>query len=162
MTDDAKKNGPLIQDFEPSERESAFLSAGRGVRFVPDKSFRDFDGHVHQPEAYTLAKWLGRHEPALSVDIEDAPVVELRSAEYWLPLAFLATDVALPFYLNVAANYVYDKARGALKHDRTEVHLEAVYQDRKTGKTKRFSYSGSVDGLRACVKKLDIGSVMKD
>jgi len=162
MTNLPETSGAQFEDFEATQEDRVFLSAVGGIRVLPHESFRGFKGYVHQPEAYRLAKWLQQNEPEISVTIEDAPVVDLRSEEYWLPIVFLATDVTLPFYLNVAANYVYDMARGALKRDQTVVHLEAVHQDRKTGKTKRFTYSGPVDGLKACVKKFDPGSVMKD
>lgn len=162
MSHTSRDTGSQVYDFEPSEEEARFLATGRGIQILPHESFRDFEGRIHQPEAYRLAKWLRQKEPNIPIAIEDAPVVELRSDEYWLPLVFLATDVTLPFYLNLVANYVYDMARGALKHDRTSVHLEAIHQDAKTGKTKRFIYRGSVDGLKACVKKFDIGTIMQD
>lgn len=164
MTDIPKteSTGPRTQDFNPTKEDQAFLSGTGGIRIIPDESFRDFEGHVHQPEAYRLAKWLRQKHPTVPVSMEDAPVVDLRSEEYWLPLVFLATDVTLPFYLNLVANYVYDMARGALKHDKTNVQLEVVHTDSKTGKAKRFSYKGPVDGLKACVKKFDLGSMMQD
>jgi hypothetical protein len=157
-----KTTGSQIQDFDVSAEDRTFLSGASGIRILPDESFRNFKGRIHQSEAYRLTKWLRQNEPNILVSIEDAPTVNLRSEEYWLPLVFLATDVTLPFYLNLAANYIYDMARGALKHDQTTVHLEAVHQDEKTGKIKRFSYSGPVDGLKACVKKFDISAMMKD
>lgn len=162
MTDTPETTGLKIQDFKPGEEDQAFLTDTGRIRIVPDESFRDFSGRVHQPEAYKLAKWLRQKHPTVPVSMEDAPVVDLQSEEYWLPLVFLATDVTLPFYLNLVANDVYDMARGALKHDQTRVQLEAVHTDPKTGKAKRFSYQGTVDGLKACVKKFDLGSMMQD
>lgn len=153
--------GPQMVEFEATDSQSDFLSTGTGMRVVPTE-FREAGELLHKPEAYNFVKWARLQEPALTISLEDAEVIDLRSDEYYLPLVFLASDVTLPFYLNLAANYVHEMARGALRHDRTSVHLEAVHIDKKAGKMKRFKYSGSEDGLRACVKKFDLESVMRD
>lgn len=58
MTDTAKAKGPRVQDFDPGEQDQVFLSDAGGIMIVPDDSFRDFEGRIHQPEPYRLAKWL--------------------------------------------------------------------------------------------------------
>lgn len=162
MNDAPQTTGPKFSDTEVSTEILAFLLGRRGIRIVPDGSFRGFKGPVHQPEAYNLAKWIRQKEQSISVEIDDAPVVDLRSVDCWLPLVFLATDVALPFYINLVAAYVYDRARGALKHDQPTVHVKAVHRNEKTGVTKLFSYDGPVDGLKACAKKIDLDAMMRD
>src|SRR4029450_9456954 len=95
-----------------------------------------------------------RNAPSLPVEVPPSEHrLVLRSGDYWLPLAFLASDVALPVYLNLVASYIYEKMKGVLKGDRARVRFSAVYEDR--GVLKRFDFDGDQDALKTAIKKLD-------
>ena len=66
-------------------------------------------------------KWLKKNKPEINVEVEKADrKLVLQSGDYWLPLVFLAGDVTLPIYLNIVANYLYEKIKGRVKGRKTE------------------------------------------
>jgi hypothetical protein len=146
----------------------------RAVTVDDDSDFRAFQsvtqhGLAMIPERYgdsrtlalrgsggDFAKWLRRNAPSIPVEVRPSEHrLVLRSGDYWLPLVFLASDVALPVYLNLVANYIYEKMKGALKGDRARVRFSAMYQDAQTGTVKRFDFDGDEDTLRRVIKRFD-------
>ena len=89
-------------------------------------------------------------------------MLALHSNDYWFPLAVLGSDTAAQFYIGMVVNYVYDRLKGALKHDTHLVHLAAIYEDKPSGKVKKFIYTGPVEGLKACMKKIDLNEFLGD
>jgi hypothetical protein len=83
------------------------------------------------------------------------------SADFWLPFAVLASDIALQFYLGLAVNYVYDCLKGRLRHDDHTIHMAVVYEDKAEGLLKKFEYSGPVEGLEQCAKAIDINKAFE-
>lgn len=143
-----------------SDEFARFLSdIPSGVLLVPTSPTGNPTELALASETYSFAKWVKKNSSDVLLNVADSPAVRvLRGAEYWFPLAFLATDVSLPIYLNLVANYLYDRLRGTLHHDSPVVELEVLFQDDST--TKRFSYKGSVAGLKAIIKKFDPNRVM--
>lgn len=114
------------------------------------------------PETYPFAKWVRENRKDININVEEGQgIKDLRSGDFWMPLVLLASDVTVQMYVNLVSNYIYDMARGALKHDVKTVHLEALYKDEETKKTKKFSYSGSVEGLEKAMKKFDLNKFLK-
>jgi len=112
---------------------------------------------VLKSAAGDFAKWLRAHDPAIKVVMDaKAPKLVLRSGDVLLPLAFLASDIALPIYLNLVASYLYEKMKGALKGETTRVHLCAEYEDKVHGKIKRFSFEGDAEALQKAIKRFDL------
>jgi hypothetical protein len=110
-----------------------------------------------------FAKWLRHNAPTIPVEVQKSDQrLVLRSADYWLPLVFLAGDVALPMYLNLVSNYIYEKMKGALKGDRTRIRFSAMYQDVSTGVIKRFDFDGDRESLKQAIKKLDPNAFFSD
>ncbi len=153
----------VVAALEDDSEYQAFLSQeGRGLRFVPEPY------SPHSPPSLAsdfgdFTKWIRQHEPSISISVPaDTPKLLLRNADVWLPLVYLASDTSVQVFLNMAANYLYDRAKGALKGDQPRVHIRAVYQDKQAGKTKKFEFSGDAAALARAIKKFDLNNFFDD
>jgi hypothetical protein len=146
-----------IEAHEDREFEDFLDSESTGIQFVPE-TYSKIAGRVNRPDAGPFIKWLRHEHPNVKVHWErgDSSLV-LHSHDFWFPIAYLASDTAVTFYLSLVANYVYDRLRGALTKDRNTVNLEVVFQQGAT--TKRLSYKGSLEGLKASIKKVDVNQL---
>lgn len=132
-----------------------------GFLFVHENTF-DTEDIAAKPDTGDFIKWLKVNKPDINVDSQKYDkLLFLRSNDFWLPLVFLATDVTLPIYLNIVANYLYDKSKGLLRGEENRIHFSAVYEDRKTGKTKKFIFEGSGEDLNKAIKKFDVNKFME-
>lgn len=114
-------------------------------------------------DAGDFAKWLRATSPDLNVVLESmAPKLVLRSGDIWLPLTFLASDIALPVYLNLVASYLYDRMKGALKGESNRVHFCAEFEDKANGIIKRFTFDGDADALQKVIKRFDINDFLDE
>ena len=127
-----------------------------GLIVLPEKH-PGCDDLVMKDDAGDFSKWLIQNNPELKVEVRKTDKWQLlRSSDYWLPLVFLASDVTLPFYLSLVANYVYDRMRGALRGERARVHFEAYYEDKEKGATKKFSFHGDVETLQQTIDRFNV------
>ena len=110
-----------------------------------------------------FAKWVKANAPTVHVEMrQPANRLVLRSADSWLPLVFLASDVSVQFYLNLVANYVYDKLKGALKADSLRVRFSVVYEESESGVIKRFDFEGDEQTLAKTIKRFDLNRFLDD
>lgn len=136
--------------------------APRGVTIVPE-TFGDPPRLAVRDSAGDFVKWAKQNAPTVSVEMrQPADRLVLRSADHWLPLAFLASDVSVQFYLNLVANYVYDKLKGSLKGDNIRVRFSVVYEESETGAIKRFDFEGDEQALAKTVKRFDLNRFLDD
>ncbi len=127
----------------------------------------EISGHKKQlslkADAGDFAKWIRVNQPECKVEL---PKVEsllvLRNSDCWLPLVYLATDVALPVYLNIVSTYIYDKMKGALVGETVRIHLSAMYEDKKAGIVKKFVFTGDREALESAIRKFDVNEFMND
>lgn len=133
-----------------------------GVAFLPEPT--GHDGVIGlKPDYGDFLKWLTATHPQVALTLPpDSRKVVLRSADIWLPLAYLASDMSVQVFLNMAASYLYDRSKGILKGDSPRMHLSIVYEDRKAGKTKRLDFAGNADELSKVVKKFDPNNFFND
>ena len=148
---------------EDGEFGDFLTSGGRGLRFVPEVQASDAVPTLAS-DGGDFAKWLRQTHPTVEVN---APKVVarrvLRSADVWLPLVYLAGDTSLQIFLNMVASYLYDRAKGSLKGDKAaRVHLKATFQDKSSGKTKRFEFEGDGETLAKTIKRLDLNEFFDD
>lgn len=135
-------------------------SCSADVAFVPEQ-YPDSKGFIMKADAGNFAKWVRKTKPELKIDLRksDGKLI-LRSSDLWLPLAFLANNVALPMYLNLVTSYLYDRMRGALRGEKPRVHLDAIYEDKQDGVVKKFRFEGDIDGLEKVIKKFDLNKFL--
>ena len=144
----------LIVDDDGNFRE--FLAnRPTGLRMVPEK-YGETNQLVLKSEAGQFAKWIRAHDPKIAVEVsQQTPRLLQRSCDVWLPLIFLANDLSLPVFLNLVANYLWDRMKGALKGDAMSVHLSVEYENKADGTVKRFNFEGDADALQKVIKKFD-------
>ena len=146
--------------YNPDREELEFISAGVGI-LLRAKALGRGDQRLLAADTLRFRKWLCANSAQTAVQIDEAPTLALHSADFWLPFAVLASDVALQFYLGLAVNYVYDCLKGGLRHDKHTIHMTAVYEDKAKGLVKKFEYLGPIEGLQQCAKEMDIRKVLK-
>ena len=134
-------------------------TARQGILVLPTEHWRQSSVNVFMPETFDFVKWM-RQNSTIDVSIniatvEDIQVAEMRSDNFWFPLAYLFNDISVQIYLNIVASYLYDRIKGALRADQTTVDLELLTEDKKKGRVKRFSYHGSYEGLKEIIEKMD-------
>ena len=127
-----------------------------GVALVPQPYGAEGTTSLHA-DGGDFAKWLRATNNNLDIHLpkEPQPRVLLRNNDIWLPLFWLGTNIALPVFLGLLANYLYDRAKGSLKGEKTTAHVEAVFRDPKTGVYKKFKFEGNAEQLKAAMKKFD-------
>jgi len=136
-------------------------STNSGVRLVAEP-FGDSTSSL-KADAGDFAKWMRSERPELSVSLpESTPKIVLHGADVWLPLIYLAGDTSMQVFLNMAASYLYDKAKGALKSDKPRVHMSVMYQDKRLGRTKKFEFSGDQEALARAIKRFDLDNFFND
>jgi hypothetical protein len=127
-----------------------------GIRFIPEASCSGSPPSL-KADFGDFAKWIRLQHPDLPISIPShAPKIALHGADIWLPLVQLAADTSMQVFLNMAASYLYDRARGALKTDRPRVHMAVVYEDKKQGKIKKFEFSGDHESLTKAIRRFDL------
>lgn len=135
----------------PTGLEMVAEQYGEGKQFAVKSDAGDF------------VKWLRANSPDLKVVLDSkAPKLVLRSGDIWLPLTFLASDIAFPVYLNLVASYLYERMKGALKGEPTRVHLCAEFEDKANGKIKRFTFDGDAEALQKAIKRFDVNKFLDE
>ena len=153
---DDKESYEVVIIGNDKEFRDFLKSTPSGLLFVSEE-YSECEGLVMKEDAGDFAKWLRQKQPELHVEVHKAnKQLVLRSSDIWLPLVFLASDVALPVYLNLVANYIYDRIRGALRGGKPRVHLEAMYEDKHKGVVKEFHFEGDSDGFQQVIKQFDL------
>jgi hypothetical protein len=114
-------------------------------------------------DAGDFVKWLKINAPSIPVEVRKTDRrLLLQSGDYWLPVAFLASDVSVQIYLNMVASFLYDKLKGALKGEKARVHLSAVYEDKANKVVKRFDFEGDAEALQKAIKRFDLNKFLDD
>jgi hypothetical protein len=152
-----------IVDVQDDISFKAFCNTfGTGLAIVPEP-FGDENEPTLSSDSGDFEKWIKRSNFELPVHNEGAGHLRvLRSGEYWLPLVFLASNVALPIYLGLVQDYIKDKIRGTLSGDKTRVRLSAVFKDENQGLVKMFKYEGDSKTLHSQLKKFDLNKFLDD
>ena len=100
-------------------------------------------------------KWLQQEEPSMNIEVQKPEVlVDRHSVDIWLGLVYIGCNVVLPVFLSLISSYLYDKMKGALRGDRSQVHLTVVYTDSKDGTCKKLIFEGDADSLKKLVERL--------
>lgn len=151
------KDRAEVMTVEDAAEFRQFQATGnRGVLIVPE-TFGEPPRLAVRDSAGDFLKWVRVNAPAVAVEQrQSADRLVLRSADYWLPLVFLASDISVQFYLNLVANFVYDKLKGALKGETIRVRFSAVYEEPQTGVIKRFDFEGDEQALAKTIKRFDL------
>ena len=150
-----------VTEISDDQEFRAFVHGGGKGILCRTQVLDDSDGLM--PETYRFAKWMRSKRADVHIDVTASEGTHvLKSSEYWMPLVFLASNVSLPMFIGLITSYVYDMAKGRLQHQPQTIHTQVFYQDEATKKTKKFTYSGSVEGLEKTFEHFDINAFMED
>lgn len=149
-------------DFENNaEFKNCIASNSSDLIFVAEK-YQKYEGEFFKADVGDFAKWLKKNSPKIKVFVPKAVgKIILRDMDVWLPLVYLASDITLPIYLSMVANYLSDRMKGVLKGEKARVHLNVVYEDNNSGISKKFNFEGDTEALQNTIKKFDINDFMK-
>ena len=111
MTDLETKDICEYIDYEDDEFNIFHQSPSSQIALIPEQ-YGNAEGKVMKSDAGNFAKWVEQKHPEYQIQMHKAESqLALKSSDIWLPLVFLAGDITLPIYLNIVANYIYDKAK---------------------------------------------------
>ena len=119
-----------------------------GLKIVPIRRDNGFAEHVWTDE---FVEWL-RKKKNINVDYEECTIkLILGSNELLLPLVFLADDITLSMYLNMVADYVYERLSNTTLSESALVKFEVIYKEQTTGETEHIRFSGSKEKLSSVI-----------
>ena len=128
-----------------------------GILCVPENVTRQSQYNVVMPQTYDFAKWIRKNREDFIIDVAKSEGIKsLHSHDFWMPIVILASDISVQVFLGLVSSYIYDRIKGALKHDKADVHVQAYYKETPDGVVKRFSYNGSVEGFEKVAKKFNV------
>lgn len=158
-----QQRGVSVTDLEETEllhRLERLPSSG--IAFLPERV--GVDGTIGmKPDYGDFMKWMGANHKQTALTLPPhSPKAVLRSSDIWLPLIYLASDTSVQVFLNMAASYLYDRAKGMLKSDGPCVHLSIIYEDDSTRTRKHLEFNGSADDLQKLMKKFDANQFFDD
>ena len=128
---------------------------------VPESVTRQSGCKVIMPQTYDFAKWIRKNKADITIDVaEPEGIKSLHSYDFWMPVVILASDMSVQVFLNLVSSYIYDRIKGALKHDKADVHVQAYYEETPHGVIKRFSYNGSIKGFEKVAKRFNMNNFL--
>jgi hypothetical protein len=146
-----------ISDYGAEAEYQEFSARNRnGLRLVAEP-YDDEKGTrlSMSADAGDFRKWLLQEEPSMNVELQTPEVlVDRHSGDIWLGLVYIGRDIVLPVFLGLITCYLYDKIKGALRGDRSQIHLTVVYTDSKDGTCKKLVFDGDVDSVKNLVESL--------
>ena len=133
----------------------------KGILCVPENITRQSLYNVIMPQTYDFAKWIRKNKKDITIDVaESEGIKSLHSHDFWMPIVILASDISVQVFLGLVSSYIYDRIKGALKHDRADVHVQTYYKETPEGVIKKFSYHGSVAGFEKVAKRININKFL--
>lgn len=87
----------------------------------------------------------------------DIQVRSLHSFDIWLPVIWVATNVLLPFAVNLVSNYIYDKLKGREEDDEAQVEVTFIVKRKK--EEKRLHYKGDAKTFKEAFDKIDLNNL---
>lgn len=156
------KDAFKIEQIDDNPELTALMQTNvKGILCVPESATRQSLHNVLMSETYDFAKWLKKSRKDVAIDVvESEGIKSLRSGDLWFPIVVLASDMSVQVFLGLVSNYIYDRIKGALKHDRTDVHVQIYYKENPEGVLKKFTYNGSVEGFEKVAKRFDINKFL--
>lgn len=135
-----------------------------GILALPSPNWRGTDDCVYLPETFNFVKWVKSNrnfDTQINVaETEKTKVAQLYSHDFWLPVVYLFSDVSLQVYLGMVSSYLYDLIKGSLQNDDHKVDIEVYVEDKKKGRTRKFTYHGSYKGFEKIAKKINVNDLL--
>ena len=133
----------------------------KGILCVPENVIKQSPYNVVMPQTYDFAKWIRKNRKDITINVAQSEGVKsLHSNDFWMPIVILASDMSVQVFLGLVSSYIYDRIKGALKHDKANVHVQAYFKETAEGVTKKFSYEGSIEGFEKVAKNFNVNKFL--
>lgn len=136
------------------------------IILLPEFNIIEGVNRVFQPDTINFYKYIQSNKN-LDISIElfenkgEENILILHSIDIWIPTIAIINDVLYPTVINLVSNYVYDKIKGYL-NKKAVVHFQLIIQNDKTGKSKKLSYKGPIEGFTEQFNKIDINKMWEE
>lgn len=148
--------GYIDKYLNESQMESVYRQKTKSndILILPSK-YTD-DKYYFAQETIDFVKFCRGNDQSTSIDIlteGDINVRSLHSFDIWLPVIFIASNVLLPFVVNLVSNFIYDKMKGR-EHEDANVNVDIIIKNGK--KEKRIHFDGDAKSFRDLMEKIDL------
>lgn len=135
------------------------------ILFLPDFEVKEGIDRAFQPDTIGFYKYsrevVKDYKLELFENIGEEKILNLHSFDIWIPTIFIASELLLPFIVNLVSNYVYDKLRGR-ESDEATIHFQLIIEDKAKKKSKSLFYKGPQSGFKESFEKVDISHLWKE
>lgn len=121
---------------------------------VPSK-YSDGEYYYSQ-EAIDFIKYCRQEKSKCKCDILSEGNIKVRSLhsfDIWMPVIWIASEIALPLVISILASFIYEKMKGREKED---VNVDLTITVNNGKKTKSLHYKGDAKTFKESFEKIDI------
>lgn len=86
----------------------------------------------------------------------DISVRSLHSFDIWMPVIWVASNILLPFAINMVCNYIAEKRKGREKEE-TQVDVTFIVKSKE--KEKSLHYKGDAVAFKESFEKIDLNDM---
>lgn len=85
----------------------------------------------------------------------DIQIRSLHSFDIWMPVIWVATNIMLPFAINMVSNYIWEKMKG---REDEPAQVDVTFITRCGDKEKQIHYSGDAKTFKESFEKIDLNN----
>ena len=86
----------------------------------------------------------------------DISVRSLHSFDIWMPVIWVASNILLPFAINMVCNYIAEKRKG---REKEETQVDVTFIVKSKGKEKSLHYKGDAVAFKESFEKIDLNDM---
>lgn len=120
--------------------------------------YRDASFYFAQ-ESISFIKFCRQNDPEHSYDLladSDIQVRSLHSFDIWMPVIWIASEILLPFVVNMVSSYIYDKLKG---REKEEAKVDVTFIVKRENEEKTIHYSGDAKTFKESFEKIDLNNM---
>lgn len=80
----------------------------------------------------------------------------LHSFDIWMPVIWVASNILLPFAINMVCNYIAEKRKG---REKEETQVDVTFIVKSKGKEKSLHYKGDAVAFKESFEKIDLNDM---
>lgn len=124
---------------------------------VPTK-YQDDEFYFAQ-ETINFLKYCRQNNSQYNIDVladADIKIRSLHSFDLWMPVIFIASDIMLPFAINMVSNYIWYKMKGREKED---AKVDVTFIVKREKEEKKLHYCGDAKAFKETFEKIDLNKM---
>ena len=130
---------------------------GKEIVALPQKYSEN--EYYYAKETIEFVKYCTQYQKDCSVTIAEQNDIEVRSLhsfDIWLPIVWVASNVLLPFAINMVSNYISEQKKGR-EDEKAQVEVSFVVITAEGEKV--LNYKGDADTFKETFEKIDINEL---